>query len=153
MSAPAPTASCPKCGLLLLEGGETCRRCGLRIAGWSSAQSEPTLLLDLRGAQLWAELQQRWKEEALHDAFVKHCSSTGRLPAAGRMYRACLDRDPGNQLAARMQTRIVGVAMALFTSSQPPGPAVSRKSWFWWVLVAGAVGGLLASLVLGAMRS
>ena len=52
-----------------------------------------------------------------------------------------------------MQTRIVGMAMALLTPSPPAPTAVNRKAWFWWVLVAGAVGGLLASYVLSAIRS
>jgi hypothetical protein len=153
MNVGAPEAACPKCGRARPDGAETCSRCGLQFARWSSDPGEPVLPLDDRGERLWAELGQRWNDESLHDAFVKHCSSSGRLTAAGRLYRACLDRDPGNTLASKMQTRIVGMAVALLTPSPAAPTPVVRRAWFVWVLVAGAVGGLLASLVLRAIRS
>jgi hypothetical protein len=152
VSASPEPAACPKCGRARTDGTDTCPRCGLVFARWTPELAEQVQPMDEKGARLWAELNQSWNDEALHDAFVKYCSSAGRLPAAGRLYRACLDRDPANALAAKMQTRIVGMATALMTPSQPGGAAINKKNWFWWVIIAGALGGLLASLLVRVLR-
>jgi hypothetical protein len=146
----APSAACPKCGRARDAGAETCARCGLMFARWSPEQAAEVVQLDATGEKLWADLRASWNDEALHDAFVKHCSVSGRLPAAGRLYRALLDREPGNALATRMQARIVGMATALLTPTQPRGPAVSRRGWFLWVLIIGALAGVLGSLLYRA---
>jgi hypothetical protein len=143
---------CPKCGRPRQTGAEACSRCGLVFARWAPDKAPEVVPLDEKGARLWAELRDAWSDEALHDGFVKHCSAAGRLPAAGRMYRACLDRDPSDPLAAKMQARIVGMATALMTPTQPPAPAVSRRGWFWWVLLAFGMAGVLASLLFRAVR-
>jgi hypothetical protein len=152
VSAIPEPAACPKCGRSRTDGGDTCARCGLVFARWTPELAEQIEPLDDKGARLWADLNQSWHDESLHDAFVKYCSAAGRLPAAGRLYRACLDRDPGNALAAKMQSRIVGMATALMAPTQRGGTAVSRKNWFWWVIIAGALGGLMASLLVRLMR-
>jgi hypothetical protein len=145
---PPGLPDCPKCGRPRQPEVEACPRCGLVFARWVPEQAAEVVPLDDKGARLWAELREGWNDEALHDSFVKHCSSAGRLPAAGRMYRACLDRDPSDPLAAKMQARIVGMATALLTPTQPPAPAVSRRGWFWWVVLACGMAGVLASLLL-----
>ncbi len=145
-------SDCPKCGRLRDPGAETCARCGLMFARWSPDRAAPLQPLDEQGQRLWAELVERWDDEARHDTFVKHCSTVGRLPAAGRMYRSHLDREPANGLATRMQARIVGMASAQLTPSQPPGTVVSRRGWFWWVLILGALAGVLGSLLFRAWR-
>jgi hypothetical protein len=147
-----PGSTCPKCGRARDPDAQTCPRCGLMFARWSPEKAPDLLPLDDTGSRLWEQLRQGWNDEGLHDAFVKHCSTTGRLPVAGRMYRACLDRDPTDAVAGKMQGRIVAMASALMTPSQPPGPAVSRRSWFWWVLLAGGMAGVLASLLARAWR-
>ncbi len=152
MSATPEPALCPKCGRARTDGSETCARCGLAFARWTPEVAETVKPLDEKGGRLWAELNQSWNDESLHDAFVKYCSAAGVLPAAGRLYRACLDRDPGNALAAKMQTRIVGMASALMTPTQAGAGSVSRKNWFWWIIIAGALGGLLASLLVRVLR-
>jgi len=152
VSATPEAAACPKCGRARTDGSDTCPRCGLTFSRWTPEQSERVKPLDEKGTLLWAELNQSWNEEARHEAFLKYCSAAGVLPAAGRLYRARLDQDPKDALAAKMQARIVGMASALMTPSVPGGSAVSRKNWFWWVIVAGAIGGLLASLLVRVLR-
>jgi hypothetical protein len=122
------------------------------FARWSPDKAIAVQPLDDKGARLWADLREGWNDQSLHDAFLKYCSAAGQLPAAGRMYRSCLDRDPADPIATRMQTRIVAMATAQLTPTQPPAAAVSRRTWFWWVLFAFGLAGVVASMLLRAWR-
>jgi hypothetical protein len=153
MSAIPEPAACPKCGRARTDGSDTCARCGLMFSRWTPEKQPGTAnALDEKGSMLWSELSHSWTDESKHEAFLKYCSAAGALPSAGRLYRGRLDMDPNDVLAAKMQARIVGMASALMTPSQPAGASVSRKTWFWWVIIAGAIGGVLASLLVKVLR-
>jgi hypothetical protein len=51
-------------------------------------------------------------------------------------------------VAIKMQARIVAMATAQLTPTQPAALSVSRRTWFWWVLFACGLAGVLASLLL-----
>jgi hypothetical protein len=107
--------------------------------------AEVPVPLDPEGLRLWDALVGHWDDEAGHDAFLKHCATAGRLAAAGRQYRKRLDAYPQDQVAARMQARIVGmVAATLAPIRAAAGGPVSRSRWFWWVVMACGVGGAVA---------
>jgi hypothetical protein len=104
--------------------------------------------LDAEGLRLWDGLVGHWDNEAGHDAFLKHCATAGSLAAAGRQYRKRLDAYPQDEVAARMQARIVGMVAATPTPAQPAGMPVSRSRWFWWVVMACGMGGAVAGMFI-----
>ena len=89
----------------------------------------------------------------LHDAFVKHCSAAGRLPAAGRMYRACLDRDPSDAIAAQDAGahRRHGDRAARARPSRPGRPSAGAAG-SGGCSPSAALAGVLASLLFRAWR-
>jgi hypothetical protein len=151
--------ACPKCGRARAAGAGACARCGLVYARWRAAAPEAgagaaSAPLDDLAAALWAGVQASWDDAGLHDRFVQHCAATGQLAAAGRVYRAVLDRGGDGAakgaIAQRMQQRIV--VMASFALGSAPAarrvrPSITRSPWFLVVvglaLLTGTLGGLL----------
>lgn len=153
MTAEASSSTpCPKCGFRGKPGSEACARCGLVFALWTPEKAAEIVQLDEGAERLWVEVEGAWEDEARHDAFLKHCSLAGMLPAAGRRYRDRLDRDPRDPIASRMQERILAMATVTFVQRPPRPVPVTRKNWFWAVLGVFAVLGMLIALTLGRGR-
>jgi hypothetical protein len=122
------------------------------FANWSPGVAAPLATLDAAGEQLWADVVANWSDDVRHEAFVKHSSVSGTLGAAGRRYRERLDASPDDQVAARMQERILGLATVGFTvtrSQAPTSAPVTRHTWFWVVLGVCAAGGMIGGLLFG----
>jgi hypothetical protein len=117
------------------------------FALWSPADADPAATLDAEGERLWGEAAARWHDEGAHDAFVKHCSGKGLLAPAGRAYRARLDRDAGDEVAARMQKRIVAMATAALQPTAARPKPITQARWFLWVIFAALALGVIGSLL------
>jgi hypothetical protein len=146
--------ACPKCGRSRADGAAACPRCGLVFANWTPGSkldhpaAELPAPLDSEGLRLWDALVARWEDGAAHDAFLKHCATAGCLAAAGRQYRKRLDAYPQDEVAARMQARIVSMVAATLAPAGAAAVPVSRSPWFWWVVMACGVGGAAARVFL-----
>ena len=142
-------SACPKCSRRREEETtNACARCGLVFAFWSPEKAAQVVKLDEKAEALWTQVRRSWRDEAKHDAFLKYCSIAGQLAAAGRCYRLRLDKTPDDEMAMKMQERIV--AMATLTMARPTIPAkpVTRTQWFWMILVIGVIAGVIASFVM-----
>ena len=143
---------CPKCGRARADNAGACARCGLVFARWTTKLHKAIdRSLDPESEQLWTALLATWPDDGKHDLFVKHCAQAGILHAAGMRYREYLDSHPGDPTAARMQSRIVGMATAALLPMRGQVAATSRGRWFLWVIAVGAVGGILAGLFFQAI--
>jgi hypothetical protein len=140
--------TCPKCQHARRSEAESCARCGLVFALWSPDQAADVVRLDEQGEALWAAAQESWRDEDRHAAFLKHCSQSGLLAPAGRRYRERLDADPQDAVAARMQQKILSMATASFVHPSKAAAPVTRTTWFWALLVACGIVGLLAAFLL-----
>jgi len=140
--------ACPKCRQPRRADAEACARCGLVFSRWTPEQSAGVAQLDERAEALWAAARDNWRDEHRHAAFLEHCSQAGLLAPAGRRYRERLDADPQDAVAARMQQKVLAMATAGFVPSGKPPAPVTRSTWFWGVLVACALAGVLAALFL-----
>ncbi len=149
-SSAAQRQTCPKCGHARAPTGRACARCGLVYALWKPEAAVGVVAnLDDAGEGLWESVISDWRSTPKHDAFVKHCSVTSTLGAAGRRYREHLDGAPGDPIALAMQARIVAMATVQLPAhaAQPPEP-VTRSKWFWAVMALFALIGLLAGMVV-----
>jgi hypothetical protein len=141
--------ACPKCQRRREdETTQSCPRCGLVFAFWTPEKAAQVVKLDERGEVLWNQVRRSWKDEAKHDAFLKHCSMAGLLAAAGRCYRQRLDRFPEDPLAAAMQERIVAMATLSFARPTAAPKPVTRTQWFWLILVIGVIAGVMGSFLI-----
>lgn len=134
-------AACPKCGRERAPAVAACPRCGLVFERWTGAPAAATPL-DAAALALWAAVEAAWDDPEAHDRFIKRCSTTGALAAAGLQYRARLDRQTGDAVALRMQQRIV--AMAALSLGPPAARApqpVTRSRWFLIFIALAALGG------------
>ena len=142
-------SACPKCQRRRQdETTNACSRCGLVFSYWSPEKAAQVVQLDEKATALWNQVRRSWKDESKHDAFLKYCSLTGILAAAGRCYRLRLDKNPTDEVALRMQERIVARATLSFARPTVAAKPVTRTQWFWMILVVGVIAGTLASFVI-----
>ena len=148
MSA-TPNGCCPKCGYKKSAATQTaCPRCGLVFALWKPEQKPQVMPLDPTAEVLWSAAQQEWASTPAHDAFLKHCSVAGLLPAAGRRYRERLDQEPNDPVAVQMQKRVLAMATALLGAPAPKPPApFTRSTAFWVVLLCSLFVGIVAAMM------
>jgi hypothetical protein len=142
-------AACPKCQRRRDdETTNACSRCGLVFSYWNPEKAAQVVKLDEKAEALWTQVRRSWRDESKHDAFLKYCSLAGQLAAAGRCYRLRLDKTGDDEMAMKMQERIV--AMATLSMARPTMAAkpVTRTQWFWMILVIGVIAGVIASFVL-----
>ncbi len=140
---------CPKCSHKKANAAQdACVRCGLVFALWNPDQAPMVVPLDPHAEALWLSVTQAWDSTAAHDAFLKHCSVAGLLPAAGRRYRERLDENPNDGVAQQMQKRVLAMATALLgvPATKPPAP-FTRSIAFWLVLLCSLFVGIVAALM------
>lgn len=135
-SPASPSDGCPKCGQK--RNSDSCPRCGLVFALWNPDAAPAPAVLDSEGEALWRTIEEEWGDTARHDVFVKHCLQHNLLSAAGRLYRARLDKSPGDAIATKMQAEIVAKAsltMAMAQQNRAPSEPLTRSKWFWTIVL------------------
>jgi hypothetical protein len=144
---PAAPAACPKCGKRRNDDASSCPRCGLVFALWKMEDNAAVARLDTDAEELWRKVQANWSDAQGHEAFLKHCLQTGTLAAAGRLYRARLDEDPKDVLAAQMQSQVLAkAALGLSLQKTAAREPVTRTRWFWVVVLAAMALGIAGGL-------
>jgi hypothetical protein len=100
--------------------------------------------LDEEGA--WAELRARWDDPLAHRAFLSRCVDLDALARAGALYRAALQAEPGDPVAAAGRDEVLRKATVLGLAAVPrTAPPASMSPW-----VKRGVLAALAVLLLGA---
>ncbi|HSM94377.1 MAG TPA: hypothetical protein VLT47_15995 [Anaeromyxobacteraceae bacterium] len=95
----------------------------------------------------WETLRQRWDDDGAHRAWLAGFTDLEGLARAGQRYRAALEADPADRIAARWRDEVVKRATVAGLASLPrtaPAPPIPR-----WVRRTGAaiLGALLAALL------
>lgn len=99
-------------------------------------------------AAAWADVQDRWSDQAVHLAYLARFPDLDGLTTAGRRYRDALAARPGDTMALAMKAEVVkratvvGLAMLPRTApSRTASPVWRRAVLFlgaaWLVLAAG----------------
>jgi len=81
---------------------------------------------------------------------------TDNLEAARKFYTGILgfqepfslDKTPDDDMAIKMQERIVAMATLSFARPTAPPKPVTRTQWFWMILVIGVIAGVIASFAI-----
>ena len=100
----------------------------------------------------WEALRERWSDDAAHRAWLSGFADLEGLARAGQRYRAVLEANPGDAVAARWRDEILKRATVHGLASLPrtaPRPALPR-----WLVPAGValLGALLAVALWWALR-
>jgi hypothetical protein len=142
--------TCPKCSFRGNPQADSCIQCGLVFAKWKPDVVPRLVPLDDAALRLWALAERNWTDRATHDTFTRHCAASEQLPAAARRYREWLVAHPGDEMAAKMQARVVSMVTALTFAipSQRPTP-LTRSSRFLVMIAISLVG----SAALAIFRS
>jgi hypothetical protein len=100
----------------------------------------------------WEALRERWSDDEAHRAWLSGFTDLEGLARAGQRYRAALEANPGDAVAARWRDEILKRATVQGLASLPrtaPRPPLPR-----WVARAGValVGALLVAVLWWAVR-
>ena len=106
----------------------------------------------------WAEVEARWAEPAVHQAYLARFPDLDGLTTAGRRYRSVLEARPDDAVALGMKAEILKratvVGLAMLPRTPPPPLAggkwkrrlllmaaawlASAAAWFLWHLTNGS---------------
>ncbi|MFW5920524.1 MAG: hypothetical protein ACOCUS_01690 [Polyangiales bacterium] len=87
--------------------------------------------------QAWARVEANWEDDEAHEHFVGLCAAQGRLPEAGKRYRAVRDSDPERSEEARRRIdRLLTLATRSLelTRSEPPDVDATRRKITFFAL-------------------
>jgi hypothetical protein len=135
-SPPAPppivkaTRACARCGEKVDVKLVECPKCGvlfdkikkLRAGDPVVKAATPELLA------AWEAVRANYVDEPRHESFIQLCLSRDNLAFASQQYRQILDANPSEQLANRMQNRIIELATFSYLSSQQHREGVKKLS-------------------------
>jgi predicted Zn finger-like uncharacterized protein len=103
--------------------------------------------------QAWEAIKANYNDEKRHEGFVQLCLNRENLGYASSMYRAILEVNPTEELATKMQNRIVELATAAYlvhdVSAQPNKRIFGLQNF----LLALSVGMVIVGGVYAPLRS
>ncbi len=82
-------------------------------------------------AAAWAEVERRWGEPAIHQAYVARFNDLAAIAIAGRRYRDALAARPGDPVALAMKEALLRKATVLGLAQLPRSapPRVPERGW------------------------
>lgn len=105
----------------------------------------------------WAEVQARWEEPEIHQAYLARFSDLPGLAAAGARYKAALDLKPGDPVAQRGRDEVVRratvIALAQMPRTKPPAQLSPGLRRLLLVVVSAAMAGAVAWILTRLPRS
>lgn len=162
------TFDCPKCHAPNLKGALECNVCGIVFAKFTSKQSEaqeiekhhtnraktatsqdhpkPSITPPVqkvghaRLQELWDKVMADYDNQDLHENFVNEAIKTNGLAFASQQYRNILTSNPQEAIAQKMQTRITGLAVSIFT---PEHEDVDERFHFGFSGMMVVIGGMM----------
>ena len=116
-----PMRICPRCQAKSPENLKECVKCGVifeKVTRIKSGVPEvrpsgPDIVTR------WEQVKSDYSNLASHEEFLKLCLSRNNLHYAGSQYRAVLAANPNEEIARKMQTRILELATAAYLANTP----------------------------------
>jgi len=78
---------------------------------------------------MWEAVKTHYDDEKRHERFIQLCLSRNNLPFASSQYRTILLANPTEEIANRMQNRIVELATMTYIATQSNLRKPLNKSW------------------------
>lgn len=80
---------------------------------------------------LWARVQERWDDDAVHRSFIEHCAASEQLPFAAQCYRehaAAAPAEAAPAVGEDVERRLAAIrAKAMAALTLQPRPAEPRR--------------------------
>lgn len=133
--------TCPNCGKPKIPNSLDCPSCGVVFAKLGDRLDEgPQNFASEEFHELWANLIQDYNNMSLHEEFIQFCMSKNKLTFASQQYRKMLEVNPHDELAKKMQNRIISLASIHFmTLERPTADSEDKKSTLSAILFIGSV--------------
>lgn len=141
---PAPNKRvCVRCGNKVDAKYSECPKCGIIF---DRAKKEKKLDPIARGSTpelsaSWDAVKANYGDEARHESFIQLCLSRENLAYASTQYRAVLDANPSEDIANRMQNRIIELATFSYITAQTEEKKPSRWAGIakFMILISGLI--------------
>ena len=146
---------CPRCGVSVETRFNECPKCGVLF---DRAKKTKTIDPVAKGATpelsaAWEAVKENYGDEPRHESFIQLCMTKENLAYASSQYRAVLDANPSEELANRMQNRIIELATFSYITSKVHDPEVSKYPMISKIMMLNAGLLIVSGLALPAWRS
>jgi len=117
------TKVCVRCGAKIEATFTECPKCGVIL---DKAKKQKVIDPVAKGATpelaaAWDQVKTNYGEENRHEAFIQLCLSRENLAYASSQYRSVLDANPSDDIANRMQNRIIELATLTYVTTHKEG--------------------------------
>jgi hypothetical protein len=86
----------------------------------------------------WESVREQFIDEKRHEKFIQLCLLRDNLPFASSQYKAVLDSDPMNDIAQKMQNRIIQLAAVTYLESKTRETSAGGWSLAHWAIIVGS---------------
>jgi len=145
--------TCPKCEKPKHLDLMDCPYCGViykKVAAKALDQG-PQARIDLQLLNQWEQLLENYNDEKQHEVFIQRALATKNLAFASQQYRKMLEVSPEDEVARKMQDRIVQLASIQFMSMKRedvPAEKSTLRYLFLILSVLSLVGGIVIKSML-----
>jgi len=142
LSAPSKRV-CVRCGSKVDAKYSECPKCGIIF---DRAKKEKRIDPVAKGATpelsaSWDVLMANYTDESRHESFIQTCLARENLAFASAQYRHILDGNPSEDIANRMQNKIIELATFSYITAQTKEKKVSRWAGIakFMILISGLI--------------
>lgn len=146
---------CPRCGVAVDSKFNECPKCGVLLD-----RAKKMKMIDpiAKGATpelaaAWDKVRENYADETLHEGFIQLCMAKENLAYASAQYRSILDANPSEDVANRMQNRIIELATFSYITSKAHEPKESKYPMISKIMMVNAGLLIVSGLALPAWRS
>lgn len=124
---PVPSQTCFRCGVKSAPDLKECPKCGVVFEKVKTMKSSQKVIASTIQVA-WEQLANDYSDGKKHEAFVQLCLSQENLAFASQQYRSVLAAQPHDEIAKKMQERIVQMAAVTYLASR--GEIDEKPRWF-----------------------
>lgn len=105
-----------------------------------------------REDEAWAAVTAHWQDEEAHRAYLGARADLDGLAEAGRRYRAAMERDPADAVAARWRDEVIRRASVIALAQLPRTKAPSQRPGLRRAVVVALIVAFLVAIAYALMR-
>lgn len=123
--------TCPKCSFSCQIEAAECPACGVIFSKLSDPEAAPDaqVLAKPEIVAQWKDVVQNYTDPDLHESFLQSCMASQKLNFASQQYRKMLEVNPSDEVAKKMQEKIIQIASFQMLSAKENRQFTKPPKW------------------------
>lgn len=130
---------CVNCKKTVSGNLKECPHCGVIFDKVRNIKSSFASKVSPEMTKAWEKVKENYQDPAKHEDFVQVCLKKGNLVFASQQYAKLLESAPQDELAQKMQQRVVELASITYLASQEREDPKTNNRALGWTLGIGSV--------------